>query len=64
VDTLPNITVEMLAGRTIEQRKEFAAAVTSAAVDILKVRSESVRIRYDEHEKADYAKGGVLGTDL
>ncbi|MEU1626508.1 tautomerase family protein [Streptomyces sp. NPDC020096] len=61
---MPNITVEMLAGRTIEQRRKFAEAVTASAVDILKVRPESVRIRYDEHDKADYAKGGVLGTDL
>ncbi|GGK75525.1 tautomerase family protein [Mangrovihabitans endophyticus] len=61
---MPNITIEMLAGRGIEQRRKFAEAVTSAAVDILKVRAESVRIRYDEHGKEDYAKGGVLGTDL
>jgi 4-oxalocrotonate tautomerase len=61
---MPNITVEMLEGRTVEQRRKFAEAVTTAAVDILKVRAESVRIRYDEHGKADYAKGGVLGTEL
>lgn len=61
---MPNITIEMLAGRSVEQRRKFAEAVTSAAAEILKVRPESVRIRFDEHEKADYAKGGVLGTDL
>jgi 4-oxalocrotonate tautomerase len=61
---MPNITVEMLAGRSIEQRSKFAEAVTAVAVEILGVRPESVRIRYDEHGKADYAKGGVLGTEL
>lgn len=61
---MPNITVEMLAGRSVEQRRKFAEVVTAAAVEVLKVRPESVRIRYDEHEKVDYAKGGVLGVDL
>ncbi|MGW8375235.1 tautomerase family protein [Streptomyces sp. ODS28] len=61
---MPNITVEMLAGRSLDQRRKFAEAVTAAAADILGVRPESVRIRYDEHGKADYAKGGTLGTDL
>ncbi len=33
---MPNITVELLSGRSLDQRREFAEAVTAAAVDILK----------------------------
>jgi 4-oxalocrotonate tautomerase len=29
---MPNITVELLSGRTLDQRREFAKAVTAAAV--------------------------------
>ena len=60
---MPNITVELLSGRTLDQRREFAQAVTTAAVEILKARQASVRIRFDEIEKQDVANGGVLESD-
>ena len=60
---MPNITVELLSGRTLDQRREFAAAVTNAAVEILKAKPASVRIRFDEIEKEDVANAGVLESD-
>ena len=57
---MPNITVELLSGRTIDQRREFVEAVTEAAVAILKAKRASVRIRFDEIEKSDVANGGVI----
>lgn len=60
---MPNITVELLSGRTMEQRREFVAAVTEAAVTILKANRASVRIRLDEIEKSDVANGGILESD-
>jgi 4-oxalocrotonate tautomerase len=60
---MPNITVELLSGRTMDQRREFAEAVTAAAVDILKAKRPSVRIRFDEIEKSDVANGGLLESD-
>jgi 4-oxalocrotonate tautomerase len=62
-DLMPNITVELLSGRTLDQRREFAEAVTAAAVDILKARRASVRIRFDEIERQDVANGGTLESD-
>ncbi len=35
---MPNMSVALLSGRTLDQRREFAAAVTKAAVDIFKAR--------------------------
>jgi len=60
---MPNITVELLSGRTIEQRRDFAAAVTNAAVDILNAKPASVRIRFDEIEREDVANAGILESD-
>ena len=60
---MPNITVELLSGRSLDQRREFAAAVTTAAIDILGARRESVRIRFDEIGRSDVANGGTLETD-
>ena len=60
---MPNITVELLSGRTIDQRREFVEAVTDAAVAILKAKRASVRIVFDEIEKSDVANGGVLESE-
>ncbi len=60
---MPNITVELLSGRTLDQRREFVAALTEAAVDILKARREAVRVVFTEIEKSDVANGGVLESD-
>jgi 4-oxalocrotonate tautomerase len=60
---MPNITVELLSGRSLDQRREFASAVTNAAIDILGARREAVRIRFDEIEREDVANGGTLESD-
>ncbi|MEV6866143.1 tautomerase family protein [Streptosporangium subroseum] len=60
---MPNITVELLSGRTPDQRREFVAALTEAAVDILKARRESVRVVFWEIEKSDVANGGIMESD-
>lgn len=60
---MPNITVELLSGRTLDQRREFARAVTDAAINILKAKPEMVRIQFDEIEKSDVAYAGVLESD-
>ncbi|MEV0621442.1 tautomerase family protein [Nonomuraea sp. NPDC050404] len=60
---MPNITVELVSGRTLDQRREFAAAVTEAAAAILKADREKVRILFLEIEKSDVANGGVLECD-
>ena len=60
---MPNITVELLSGRTLDQRREFVAAVTDAAIAILGAKRESVRIVFQEIEKTDVANGGTLAAD-
>lgn len=60
---MPNITVELFTGRTIEQKRAFVAAVTDSTVKILKVQPQSVRIRLVEMETWDLANGGELECD-
>lgn len=60
---MPNITVELFSGRTIEQKRAFVAEVTDTAVRILKVKPEAVRIRLVEMEPWDLANGGELECD-
>ena len=60
---MPNITVELLAGRTLEQRRDFARAVTDDAVAILGARRQDVRIVYTEITADTVANGGVLASE-
>ena len=60
---MPNITVELFTGRTIEQKRAFVAEVTETTVRILRVKREAVRIRLVEMEPWDLANGGELECD-
>ena len=60
---MPNIRVELLPGRTVEQRRRFAEEVTRAAVDELGARRQDVRIMFEEVAADFVANGGVLASD-
>lgn len=60
---MPNITVQLLSGRTVDQRREFAAAVTDVAVKTLGARRGDVRIAFEHIQPDDVANGGVLAVD-
>ena len=60
---MPNINVELLRGRSVDQRREFAVAVTASAVTILKAREADVRIVFSEISADEVANGGVLAID-
>lgn len=60
---MPNITVELLSGRTLDQRRAFVTAVTEAAISTLGAKRESVRIVFQEIETTDVANGGTLVAD-
>ena len=60
--SMPNITVELLAGRTLDQRRAFAQAVTDDAVALLGARRQDVRIDYTENTADTVATGGVLAS--
>ena len=60
---MPNITVELLAGRSVEQRRAFARAVTEHAVEILGARPQDVRMVFNEITPDIVANGGVLASE-
>lgn len=60
---MPNITVELLKGRTTAQRREFVRRVTEDAVECLNAKREKVRILLVEIEAGDVANGGVFVAD-
>ena len=60
---MPTIRVEMFEGRTPDQKKALAAALTEATVRTLGGSAESVDILFFDIKKQDWATGGVLWSE-
>ena len=63
---MPNITVELLKGRSVEQRRDFAKAVAESAEDLhgaLGARRQDVRMVFSEITPDIVANGGVLASE-
>ncbi|BAH51377.1 tautomerase family protein [Rhodococcus opacus] len=60
---MPNITVEIFRGRTLDQRRQFVQGITQAAVDAFDISPEGVRITFFEIDRHDLARGGRLFGD-
>jgi 4-oxalocrotonate tautomerase len=60
---MPNVTIEMFEGRTVEQKRAVAQNVTQALTDTLGVKREIIKIRFVDIKKHDIAWGGELVSD-
>lgn len=60
---MPMIRVEMLPGRSLEQKRDYAKAVTELSAEILGCSTTAVSIVFTEVEREDWATGGVLVSD-
>ena len=60
---MPMIKVELLKGRSVEQKREFAEVVTREASRILKCPPDVVDIVFQDVEAHDWAHNGKLSSD-
>jgi 4-oxalocrotonate tautomerase len=60
---MPTLRVELMEGRTPEQKKELAKALTEAVVKTLGSKPESVDILMYDIKRHDWATGGVLWSE-
>ncbi|MBN9315287.1 MAG: 4-oxalocrotonate tautomerase [Devosia sp.] len=60
---MPMIRVELLKGRTIAQKREFAEVVTREAARILKCAPDVVDVVFQDVERHDWASSGRLEAD-
>ena len=60
---MPTIHVELFAGRTVEQKRALAAALTEACVKTLGGKPDAVDIIFRDVERHDWATGGELWSD-
>ena len=60
---MPELTIEMAEGRTLDQKRELVRRLTDIVVEVLKVDASAVTITIHENRREDKAKGGVLFCD-
>ncbi|QNB46331.1 4-oxalocrotonate tautomerase [Thermanaerosceptrum fracticalcis] len=61
---MPVIHVNMLKGKTTEQKKIMVESITEAVVKAINVEPEKVTIFINEFEKEEIGKGGRLYTEI
>ncbi len=60
---MPTLRVEMMEGRTPEQKKNLVVALTQAVVDTLGSKPESVDVLLYDIKREHWATGGQLWSE-
>ncbi len=60
---MPLIHIEMIKGRTVEQKRKLVDLVTKTVCDTLDTKPEKVRIIITDLELENYALAGQLAID-
>jgi 4-oxalocrotonate tautomerase len=61
---MPIVQIEILEGRTLDQKREMVKEVTDAICKTLNAKKEAVSIIIREMKKEEYANAGVLRSDV
>lgn len=60
---MPVVTINLLTGRTIEQKRELVKQITEVLCNTINTIPENVEIILNEMSKENYAKNGQLTID-
>ena len=60
---MPVVTVQLWEGRTLEQKRALAAAITKVMVDYVDADPSGLHVILQESGKENWARAGVLGVD-
>ena len=60
---MPIVTIDLLEGRSLEQKREMAKRITDIISEIAEVKPELVWIKFNEMKKENFATGGKLKID-
>jgi 4-oxalocrotonate tautomerase len=60
---MPTLRVELFAGRTLEQKRALAQALTEATVKTLGGSPEAVDVIFCDVQRSDWATAGELWSD-
>ncbi len=60
---MPVVTIKIVRGRSVEQKRALVKAVTHALVSTIDVKPEWVTVVIEENERENWATGGELHSD-
>ena len=60
---MPTINIQLFEGRTLDQKRAFAEAVTKVTVDTLGGTYEGVQVIFTDVKRENWATGGRLASD-
>ena len=60
---MPTIRVELFEGRTVDQKRALAAALTEATVRVLGGSPNGIDVVFFDIARHDWATGGTLWSD-
>lgn len=61
---MPIVQIEIVKGRTVEQKRAMVDKVTEVLVETIQCKKEAVTIVIREMDKEHIAKGGILFSDM
>ena len=61
---MPIVTIELIEGRSVEQKREMAKKITEAITEVTKIPQDAVEIIFNDMKKENYSKGGLLAIDM
>ncbi|MBI3965681.1 MAG: tautomerase family protein [Chloroflexi bacterium] len=60
---MPVVTIQLFEGRTAEQKREMAKAITDALVNIGKTTPDQVHIVFQDVPKSNWAHEGIIASE-
>lgn len=60
---MPVVTVDWVAGRTLEQKRDLAARITTAVAEASGLDPSAVWVVFNDKAREDWAVGGRLVAD-
>jgi 4-oxalocrotonate tautomerase len=60
---MPLIRVELFEGRTVDQKRALAQALTEATMKTLGVEADAVEVMFFDVARSDWATAGVLWSE-
>ena len=61
---MPIVTIELIEGRTVDQKREMAKKITDVIKEVAKVKEDAVEIIFHDMKKKNYSKAGKLALDI
>ena len=60
---MPIVTVQLFPGRTVEQKRELAKAITDDVVNIANTTADATHVIFNDVSQDNWAEAGVLMSE-